>query len=267
MKLRFVKVNPAQNMTILVTSPVPRASQPEIAARLMAYGSVFAEQVGFVEPPTIDGACARLQMMGGEFCGNASMSLAAMLAWQGALADGASTVYPLEVSGTNGIVRCTVTRDGEIFRAEAEMPLPKSIEPVQLEADLRVPVVRFDGIAHAIVPETALTKTQAERKLFAWNRTIPTDAFGILLTDDALTRIRPLVGVRATDTRVWERGCASGTAALGAYAALQSGRDMKLRVNQPGGVIGVSARVKGDALTELTISTDVRIVADGEAYI
>ncbi len=76
MQVQFVKLSPAQNVTILVKDPVPREDQPKIAAGLLSYDSVGGEQVGFLEDSD---HCARmrLQMMGGEFCGNASMSLVA----------------------------------------------------------------------------------------------------------------------------------------------------------------------------------------------
>ena len=69
MDIQFIKTSPTQNVTILVLTQVPRASQPEIAAQLLRYDGVGGEQVGFLEPSQT--ARARLQMMGGEFCGNA----------------------------------------------------------------------------------------------------------------------------------------------------------------------------------------------------
>ena len=88
MELQFVKMNPTRNMTILVETPVPRAKHGEIAKQLMAEDSVCAEQVGYIEPALHPLAAARLQMMGGEFCGNASMSLAALLAMREGLENG-----------------------------------------------------------------------------------------------------------------------------------------------------------------------------------
>ena len=80
MEIKFVKINPTQNMTILVESPISRKDQPTIASQLMNYDSVFAEQVGFIEAPLFyPDSWARIQMMGGEFCGNATLSLAALL--------------------------------------------------------------------------------------------------------------------------------------------------------------------------------------------
>ena len=46
MKLRFTKLNPTQNMTIIVDTTVPREAHGKTAAALMDYAGVFAEQVG-----------------------------------------------------------------------------------------------------------------------------------------------------------------------------------------------------------------------------
>ena len=51
MKYEFIKTSPTGNMTVLVRTPVPRGEQPAVAASLMDYESVNAEQAGFLEPP------------------------------------------------------------------------------------------------------------------------------------------------------------------------------------------------------------------------
>ena len=74
MELRYTVIDPTKNITLLVTTPVPRDVQPRVAAELLRRGK-DAEQVGFVEG--LAAGDPRLQMMGGEFCGNATMSMAA----------------------------------------------------------------------------------------------------------------------------------------------------------------------------------------------
>ena len=99
-----------------------------------------------------------------------------------------------------------------------------------------------------------------------WCRQLKSDALGILLTNRDLNRIRPLVYVRETDSSVWERGCGSGTAALGAYLASEAGRDVQASVSQPGGVISVKAKWDG-SVTGIEITGRVQIAAIGEAFI
>ncbi len=80
MELDFIKMNPCGNTTVLIRTSLPRARYGSIAAQIMQSTCLCAEQVGFIEPPQQEGALARLHMMGGEFCGNASRSFAAWLA-------------------------------------------------------------------------------------------------------------------------------------------------------------------------------------------
>ena len=88
------------------------------------------------------------------------------------------------------------------------------ISEEELEPGLFLPVVRFPGIAHVIVKEDKMDPAAAKAVIPRWCRQLKTDALGILLTNQDLNRIRPLVYVRQTDSGVWERGCGSGTAAI-----------------------------------------------------
>ena len=268
MKLRFVKLDPTGNTTILVSTPVPRAEQPRVAERLMASENLCAEQVGFIEAPTLSGARARLQMAGGEFCGNASMSMGAILARDNGLACGSEAEIVLEVSGANGPVPCRIRRNGEAaFSGAVRMPLPEEITETALPDGRRMPLVRFRGIAHMIVPGDALSPAEAEKIIPILCASLNVDALGILMVWDELSRLRPLVYVRATDSAIWESGCGSGSAALGAYAALRAGREISLDIAQPGGTITARAACSDGAVREIEIRGNVRLVAEGEAYI
>lgn len=269
MKLNFVKLSPTRNMTILVTDPLPRAVHGDVAEQLMAYGSVGAEQVGYIEPPSLFGARARLQMMGGEFCGNASMSLAAYLACLDNLPDGQSASYPLEVSGAADIVPCQIERRGDHYLGTVRMPLPEALDSLRISAGRSYPLVRLPGIAHAIVPASEMTPAEAESGIAGWCADCGADALGILLLSDDLRAFQPLVYVRSTGSSVWEHGCGSGTAAMGAYFAAQRHESTRLELSQPGGVMQVQACWDGAAgcLRELKISGLVKIAAIGQAWV
>ncbi|MBQ8670873.1 MAG: hypothetical protein IJ508_06510, partial [Oscillospiraceae bacterium] len=71
MEVELIPVDPAQNYTLFVTSPVEAALRPRVAAALMKRQDPPAEQVAFV---TAFSPLPRMEMMGGEFCGNASRS-------------------------------------------------------------------------------------------------------------------------------------------------------------------------------------------------
>ena len=88
MKLTLCTADPAGNITLLVETPVDPAEYHSVANQLMAIEQFHCEQVGFITEPVMGGGI-RLEMMGGEFCGNATMSLGAVLARDAGLADGA----------------------------------------------------------------------------------------------------------------------------------------------------------------------------------
>ncbi len=271
MKLQFVKLSPTQNVTVLVRDSVFRELQPEIAQRLLAYDGVGGEQVGFIEHPTLPGARARLQMMGGEFCGNASMSLGALLAREDDLPDGSRAEYDLEVSGAKNLVRCGVERSGEVYYGTVQMPLPEGFSVYELPTDfgaLRLPSVHLPGIAHVILPESEqVDRAEIERRIRGWNQIVHAEALGVLLHNEETHLMSPIVYVPGTDSAIWERGCGSGTAALGCWKAMKRGQSVTESVVQPGGRITVSATFEDEKITGLTITGAVRITAEGTAYL
>ena len=269
MRIQFVKFDPNGNITILVESRVPREAHAALAARLMA--EIGGEQAGYIEPS--GAARARLQMMGGEFCGNASMALAAHLAEADGLAEGAEAEYALEVSGADGLVRCRVRREGEAFRGRVQMPLPESVGEAAMPlgaaipAGAVLPLVRLPGIAHLIVPEGMMSDREAELRAPELCRELGAEAMGLMVASGDFSRMRPLVYVASTNSLVWERGCGSGTAAMGAYLAARLGHDVSLEIAQPGGTIGVRASWNGRAVDEIEISGSVRVERQGEIEI
>ena len=267
MEIQFAKINPTQNMTIIVLDPVDRALQPQVAEKLMDYGSVFAEQVGFLEKPAQPGAMARLQMMGGEFCGNATMSLAAYLAHTGGMQDGEKCVYPLEISGADEILHCDIQKSGSFYAASVAMPLPERIERVNLPGGKSYPAVFFPGIAHLIVPMDEMDESAAENAIAGWCAVLNTDALGIILANSDYTAIKPIVYVRETCSSVWERGCGSGTAAVGAYLASKEQKNISVSVSQPGGTISADVCWGENGLSGIRIRSNVRISAIGTAWI
>ena len=231
--------DPTGNITALVTTPVPVPAQAEVAAHLMEREPAV-EQVGFLSPAA--DAAISLRMAGGEFCGNASMCAAAYWADAENLTDG---VVPLRVSGAaeRVSVRLSALSNGA-RRGTVAMPRPERIEALDLPGMNRVPVVFFDGIAHAILPHTA-DRTWAEGAAPQWARHIGADALGMLLFDSETNRLDPLVCVPAAGTLVWERSCASGTAAVGAYLANTESRLVRLDLSEPGGILTVEAAPGG----------------------
>ena len=70
-----------------------------------------------------------------------------------------------------------------------------------------------------------------------------------MLLDEASGRLDPLVYVPQADTLFWERSCASGTAAVGAWA----GPGTALSLKEPGGVLTVRTASDGTVTLEGTV--------------
>ena len=256
MEIQYLLADPTKNITVLVTTPVSRALQPELASLLLDL-EPEAEQVGFVETAA-DGQM-RLQMMGGEFCGNATMSFGAWLCRRAPI--GQTCRLALEISGAPALVECSITPLDGCFLGTVDMPLPEKIETLRLplgSETAELSVVRLPGISHIIVPAQVLTRARAEELIRRWAEVLHADALGILLLQEEELCFDPLVHVTQTDTAVWERGCGSGSAASGAYLTKKHGAPQCVSIRQPGGAIAVTTRCAEDgALSSLTISGTV----------
>ena len=242
-----LRADPAGNVTILVLSPVePRLRAAAAVALLNGYGG---EQAGFIVPP-VSGGAARLEMMGGEFCGNALRCLGL---WYAAARPGAAgRPVPMEISGVDGTL--SVTADPADGLVSARMPLPAA-----LGERLGMPTAEFPGIVHALCREDVPDAARARRLTAALAAECGAPAAGIMyLAADGHT-MRPAVYVAGTDTLYFENSCASGSAAAAAILSAAEKRDAEYVFRQPGGALAAGARWEGGALQELTVSGRVTL--------
>ena len=203
MTLNVLRADPAGNITLFVLDPVPKGDRAGLASRLMEGSDV--EQVGFVCSPVMGGA-GRMEMAGGEFCGNATRAFGMLLARQ---LGGASQVQ-VEVSGCDRPV--TVDVDLAAGTARAQMPLPRGVGRTEVDG-CPATMVDLVGIAHLVVENVppSLEFFQKAEPLF---RDIPDlDAYGVIFLDSAKGAITPLVKVPTADSLVWEGSCGSGSLA------------------------------------------------------
>lgn len=272
-EIDFIKFNPTQNMTILVKTNYPVEEYKHIASKIMSYDSVHAEQVGFIEKPVSDKAAAHLQMAGGEFCGNACMSMAAFIASEKKLKQYDMTEVLLEVSGSDKLIRCQVKKNEDEYYCQVTMPIPKKIEQrtIMYEGcNLEMIIVRYHAFIHIVIEVEELSndvrkKAQSLAKLLGV--TLDANMIGILLYQSKSNELTPLIYVPHLDSMIWERGCGSGTASLGAYLAWRKKGEIIAKVKQPGGSITVVANCHEEDITSLKIEGSVGIVAQGKAYL
>lgn len=255
MRLEVLRADPAGNVTLIVLTPVAPGRRAEVAARLMARPRWGAEQVGFAAAPC-QGGEGRLEMMGGEFCGNAARGYGLLLAAR----RGASGPVSVELSGCAAPL--AVTADVERGTAACEMPLPVAVGEIEL-AGVTCTLVDLGGIVHAVAPcPPDIALLDRLETLLAGRA----DAFGVmfLAPDEGRPPMVPVVRVPAVGSTVWERSCGSGSVAAAIHLA-RTGPALDgasvLRLSQPGGVIEVSLSRRGGKITAAAIGGPVSLGA------
>lgn len=249
--IEYYLADPTKNMTFLCVSPVERGSFRAVTEEIMR-AEPSAEQGGFISGGGAD-CDIRLDMSGGEFCGNAAMSAAVL--W--CVLNGKSkAAVRVSASGTEEPldVRAVLTADGD-YDCEILMPKAKSLREGEF-GGYRFPLVNFGGIVHAIC-ERDMEKAEAESLVRAWCAALNAEAMGLMLLDREKRVIRPLVYVAGVDTLFWENSCASGTTAAGVFLAEENGGFVDESFTEPGGVLSV----RSDAGGRLILGGRVRMSA------
>ncbi|MGB3438866.1 MAG: hypothetical protein WBA97_08960 [Actinophytocola sp.] len=268
----FVKVSPTQNMTVLVRTEHPEEEYPDIARRMMAYEHVHAEQVGFVRKPESSDVDVGLRMAGGEFCGNACMALAALNAFEAGLETGDSLDVVLAASGTTACVRCRVAKRRHDYGCRLAMPVPTAVEDGARAGGVGAgsAFVRYDSSLYVVIETSRLDRSTMEEAQTLARRlgeSRDVSAVGVMLYSAESNRLIPLVHVPSVGSMVWERGCGSGTASLGAYLAWKNATSVTTTVIQPGGTMGVTVSYERGGPMGIEVEGSVRIVAEGRAYL
>lgn len=242
MEITYMVADPAGNITALVISEVPKALHGRVAAKLMERSTHELEQVGFVSRD--EDADPTLEMMGGEFCGNAARSFGLYLAAH----DLAQRRDQVEIRVSGAGEKLQVKTDPDSGEAMIQMPPVLSVEFKESAVYGRIPLVIMEGIHHALIPGEQPDDEKAGRLLAELKQDESAEALGIMYYDQVRQFMTPLVWVRATDTSVWESSCGSGSVALGAY--LNQGRTgaWSMAFNEPGGVIKVEGKGDGTIL-------------------
>ena len=252
-KYNIVVANPAKNITVFVLDNIDKKCYKKVAKEILEKTNYKAEQVGFVKQPKIGGDI-RLEMMGGEFCGNASRSLGMLFARKNKIKMGNILV---EISGDK-ILNVNVDLDKET--SEIDMPIPIGIETINVD-DLGIfPIVIIDGISHIIAQGIDATQENFIKFKKAVYENYDVEAFGVMFLDRQKNYITPVVYVKDTDTTFFESSCGSGTLATVTYLGqdLENG-SRKYHINQPGGIIESEINKENGIIKKITIGGIVRL--------
>ena len=253
--IQYSVFDPTGNITALVESDVETGLQPSVAAEIMERRPEV-EQVGFVRLQP-GGEGLSLRMAGGEFCGNATMSAAALYLIRcserrGApLPLGEEETVCLRVSGAARPVEVRLRAEvPDCFHAGVHMPPALSIDDRKFSygpLSGKLPVVWLEGICHIVVEPCSVfwvllaDRAGAEDAIRDWCATLLAGGLGLMfLGGDASQRcLTPLVYVPGSGTVFWESSCASGSTAAGMYLAAKTGVSVDLNLQEPGGVLRV----------------------------
>ena len=251
---RYVTLDPTGNTTCLVLDRADPEDEKALTRELLKE----CEQVAYLDGAAYPFAAASVRLMGGEFCGNAAMAAAAWLL-RDDMEPGTEKSLFLDMSGAAEPVFCTVRQGEDGPEGTVEMPAIREIRKTEL-CGRAFTLVRMDGIAHLVCGEALPDRETAEELLRRAAAELPDNAVGLLQWNPERRYLLPLVFVRGSGSTVWERGCGSGSAAVGAAEALKAGTgQMTVRVEQPGGVIGVTVEEENGRILSVKISGKIRI--------
>lgn len=244
-------LDPAGNVTAIVCSDVPAAERAHIAAQLLRLPELGIEQVAFLAAPRSGGEI-RLEMMGGEFCGNALRCAGFYQALRTG-AQGKSCVLA-EISGADGVQ--PVMADTAQGTASTVMPLPLSVQPAGW-ADVQATRVTFAGITHFVIDRAQPDEALVQRAVAAAPEA---SAVGAIFLDRAHGSIKPVVFVRETASCVAENSCASGSVATAVVLTADFADGItEIGIGQPGGTLEVGVQRADGAVTGLSIGGAVRL--------
>lgn len=252
MTIDYILADPSGNKTILVLTPVPKDAHSTLAAELLARPDVDAEQVGYV---TFDeGKPIRVDMMGGEFCGNASRAAAAYALSCDGKDEG---VYGVSCSGCDEILPVKVNhKGGDEYQAFIEMPYPDDVSGLLVDVKgvparfFRVDLPGITHFVHFVDSFQDLDKDVYWQALKDYVDGEDFPAYGLILCDAKTKEMVPAVYVSQTDTLYWENSCGSGSAAVAAALACTTRKKVAAYMKQPGGTIAIAASVDGEGKLE-----------------
>ncbi|SHN49718.1 hypothetical protein [Desulfovibrio litoralis] len=301
--LKFYKFLPGGNSTILIEDQgFSDKERVMIADELMKADRLCAEQVGFISFGG-NGVEPKIEMMGGEFCGNACRTFGALLALKHKLKPDSTTIDFLSsyadrfdsLSGTllsSGIDTAIEVKifldknEPSLYTSEVFICLDLSEAPVFKNGvkylDKGAFLIELNGIVHLILDQEIYKKYDAKgqeidliqeaEKLRARFNLNDYTAVGVIWADLNIENceITPVIWVKTMNTAHLETACASGSLALALYHYynLQKNIDSGLNFNiiQPSfSVLKIFLSVETGL--KAWLGGEVKFIAAGECFL
>lgn len=216
MKLTYSIYYPSGNATALVNKLILKPNLKKLINNKIVALNPQVEQVGFIDEKNY-----RLEMAGGEFCGNATRCAVFYYL------KGKPGKIKIKVSGVKQKLSAGIDNNNKVW---AEIPVNS------ISKKYGYVVVSLEGITQVITFIKG-NKQKAKSILAKLNLLTTVPASGVMFIKKEKNRIKlnPFVWVRDIKTFFNETACASGTAAVGIYFAKKLKRSLNLPVIQPSG--------------------------------
>lgn len=232
---KYFRANPCGNITGFVVAPVYPGYRKAYTKCIIEQIDKDVEQVGFISP-AYEGAPLRMDMMGGEFCANATRAYGLYSA--GFYDTDGLVDIEVYVSGHEGTT--DVIADVKNQKAYVAMDAPLTKKNVKVKGgDYKL--IQLPGISHLIV-EGQEDEKFVQDALEVLKKDYKDEAYGVIFLDKEKLEIVPFVYVEGSDTLFRESSCGSGTVATVNYLEDDIDgldEDYKISIKNPAGELEV----------------------------
>ncbi|MFQ9967845.1 MAG: hypothetical protein ACLRU4_06355 [Peptoniphilus sp.] len=231
----YFRANPCGNITGFVVAPVYPGYRKAYTDCIIEQIDKDVEQVGFISP-AYEGAPLRMDMMGGEFCANATRAYGLYSA--GFYDTDGLVDIEVYVSGHQGTT--DVIADVKNQKAYVALDAPIGRENLTIAGN-DCTLIKLHGISHLVV-EAEEDRDFVDKALEVLKKDYKDEAYGVLFFNKEMLEMIPYVYVEGSETLFREGSCGSGTVAVVNYLESDIDKldeDYKIAIKNPAGELEV----------------------------
>lgn len=248
MLLKTLLADPAGNITMFVLDDVKAERRAKIAKKIMSFSSLKVEQVAFRTGEN------RIEMSGGEFCGNASRAFGMLVASERGMTGICDT--EIEISGAQGKVPVHVNLSAGT--ASAQMPLPQYVGK-RTVGNVCGTLVHLGGIAHFVVKGLEPTREFFNLAEAVFSEYPELEAYGVIFLEKDGCHMTPLVKVVETESLVREGSCGSGSIACAVARSEEIEGVFSEKYIQPAGEVIATVERRDGKIVSASIGGTVKL--------